>query len=252
MKACSTPSAMSACGIRPIPDAICCRARARRCWSSPATFWNTRWIPRRCKPPKVHLYAERVIHGCIYQARRDVMAVCHHHAPAVMPFCIAGKPIVPVFHLGAAMRRGRAVLGPARRVRRHQSPGRQAGGGPFAGARAWPACGGADEPPRRDRRRRRIEGTGVAFDLHVPERASISCGRWPRHARRRCIRRRSELAGAISRMPNVVTRTWEYWSRAGRRRRCARARQKDRSFRAHAGAARPRSAGEGSRRHPRA
>src|SRR6201997_3155544 len=52
--------------------------------------------------PKVLLYAERVIHGCIYQARPDVMAVCHHHAPAVMPFCIAGKPIVPVFHLGAA------------------------------------------------------------------------------------------------------------------------------------------------------
>jgi HCOMODA/2-hydroxy-3-carboxy-muconic semialdehyde decarboxylase len=53
-------------------------------------------------PPKVHLYAERVIHGCIYQARPDVMAICHHHAPAVMPFCIAGVPIVPVFHLGAA------------------------------------------------------------------------------------------------------------------------------------------------------
>src|SRR5580658_9569253 len=48
------------------------------------------------KPPKVHLYSERVIHGCIFQARPDVMAVCHHHAPAVMPFCIAGKPIVPV------------------------------------------------------------------------------------------------------------------------------------------------------------
>ena len=31
------------------------------------------------------------------------MAVCHHHAPAVMPFCIAGKPIVPVFHVGAAI-----------------------------------------------------------------------------------------------------------------------------------------------------
>jgi ribulose-5-phosphate 4-epimerase/fuculose-1-phosphate aldolase len=53
-------------------------------------------------PPTVHLYAERVIHGCIYEARPDVMAVCHHHAPAVMPFCIAGVPIVPVFHLGAA------------------------------------------------------------------------------------------------------------------------------------------------------
>ena len=54
------------------------------------------------RPPKVHLYAERVIHGCIYQARSDVMAVCHHHAPAIMPFAVAGKPIIPVFHLGAA------------------------------------------------------------------------------------------------------------------------------------------------------
>ncbi|MGZ3351975.1 MAG: class II aldolase/adducin family protein, partial [Xanthobacteraceae bacterium] len=53
-------------------------------------------------PQTVQLYAERVIHGCIYQARPDVTAVCHHHAPAVMPFCIAGVPIVPVFHLGAA------------------------------------------------------------------------------------------------------------------------------------------------------
>jgi hypothetical protein len=53
-------------------------------------------------PPSVQLYAERVIHGCIYQARPDVTAVCHHHAPAVMPFCIAGVAIVPVFHLGAA------------------------------------------------------------------------------------------------------------------------------------------------------
>jgi ribulose-5-phosphate 4-epimerase/fuculose-1-phosphate aldolase len=55
------------------------------------------------KPPTTLLYSERVIHGCIYQARGDVMAVCHHHAPAVMPFCITGKPIVPVFHVGAAI-----------------------------------------------------------------------------------------------------------------------------------------------------
>ena len=31
------------------------------------------------------------------------MAVCHHHAAAVLPFCIAGKPIKPVFHLGAVI-----------------------------------------------------------------------------------------------------------------------------------------------------
>src|SRR4051812_40327454 len=53
------------------------------------------------EPPVEKLFAERVIHGCIYQARPDVMAVCHHHAAAVLPFCIAGVPIVPVFHLGA-------------------------------------------------------------------------------------------------------------------------------------------------------
>jgi ribulose-5-phosphate 4-epimerase/fuculose-1-phosphate aldolase len=55
------------------------------------------------KPTPEKLFAERVIHGCIYQARPDVMAVCHHHAAAVLPFCIAGVAIVPVFHLGAAV-----------------------------------------------------------------------------------------------------------------------------------------------------
>jgi ribulose-5-phosphate 4-epimerase/fuculose-1-phosphate aldolase len=54
-------------------------------------------------PPTVHQYSERVIHGEIYKARGDVIAVCHHHAPAVMPFCVAGKPITPVFHLGGAI-----------------------------------------------------------------------------------------------------------------------------------------------------
>jgi len=53
----------------------------------------------------VRPYMERVIHGEIYKARPDVKAVCHHHAPAIMPFVIAGVPLVPVFHLGAAMGR---------------------------------------------------------------------------------------------------------------------------------------------------
>jgi len=55
------------------------------------------------KPPTTRQYSERVIHGCIYEVRSDVIAVCHHHAPAVLPFCIAEKPIRPVFHLGAAV-----------------------------------------------------------------------------------------------------------------------------------------------------
>jgi HCOMODA/2-hydroxy-3-carboxy-muconic semialdehyde decarboxylase len=54
-------------------------------------------------PPAGFLYGERVIHGCIYQARPDVHAVCHHHSRAVMPFCISGIPLRPIDHLGATM-----------------------------------------------------------------------------------------------------------------------------------------------------
>jgi HCOMODA/2-hydroxy-3-carboxy-muconic semialdehyde decarboxylase len=55
------------------------------------------------EPTNVRHYGERVIHGAIYQARPDVMAVCHHHAPAVLPYSIARKPLVPVYHMGATM-----------------------------------------------------------------------------------------------------------------------------------------------------
>lgn len=55
------------------------------------------------KPTDQRLYAERVIHGEIYKARPDVMAVVHHHAPAVMPFCISGAELKPVMHLGAVI-----------------------------------------------------------------------------------------------------------------------------------------------------
>jgi ribulose-5-phosphate 4-epimerase/fuculose-1-phosphate aldolase len=54
-------------------------------------------------PPKERPYSERVIHGEIFKARPDVNAVCHHHAPSIMPFAISGVPLVPVFHLGASM-----------------------------------------------------------------------------------------------------------------------------------------------------
>lgn len=48
-------------------------------------------------------FAERMIHACIYRARPDVFAVCHHHAPALLPYCVSGVPLVPVVHLGATM-----------------------------------------------------------------------------------------------------------------------------------------------------
>jgi HCOMODA/2-hydroxy-3-carboxy-muconic semialdehyde decarboxylase len=49
------------------------------------------------------LYGERVIHGCIYQSRPDVNAVCHHHSPAILPYCVAEVPLVAVYHQGATM-----------------------------------------------------------------------------------------------------------------------------------------------------
>ena len=52
--------------------------------------------------PTTHrLYGELVIHGCIYQARSDVQAVCHHHSGSVLPFCVTDVPFQPIFHLGA-------------------------------------------------------------------------------------------------------------------------------------------------------
>jgi len=58
---------------------------------------------RPVKETDVRLYGERVIHGGIYQARPDVNAVCHHHAPSILPFCISGMELKPVYHLGATL-----------------------------------------------------------------------------------------------------------------------------------------------------
>jgi HCOMODA/2-hydroxy-3-carboxy-muconic semialdehyde decarboxylase len=49
------------------------------------------------------LYIERFIHGEIYRARPDVNAICHHHAAAVMPFCISGATLRPVYQHGAML-----------------------------------------------------------------------------------------------------------------------------------------------------
>jgi ribulose-5-phosphate 4-epimerase/fuculose-1-phosphate aldolase len=56
---------------------------------------------RPVRDPGVPQYSERVIHGEIYKARPDVMAVCHHHSPAFMPLLATGTDYVPVFHLGS-------------------------------------------------------------------------------------------------------------------------------------------------------
>ncbi len=48
-------------------------------------------------------YAEIAIHGAIYEARPDVMAVCHNHSPSVIPFGVTGAPLRPVYHMASTM-----------------------------------------------------------------------------------------------------------------------------------------------------
>ena len=46
-------------------------------------------------------YSERYIHGAVYEARPEVLAVCHNHAPALIPFSVTGMPLRPIAHLAA-------------------------------------------------------------------------------------------------------------------------------------------------------
>jgi ribulose-5-phosphate 4-epimerase/fuculose-1-phosphate aldolase len=55
-------------------------------------------------------YTERFIHGNIYKARPDVMAVVHFHAPEVIPFGVTGIPLRPVFHMAAFLGEGVPVF----------------------------------------------------------------------------------------------------------------------------------------------
>ena len=163
------------------------------------------------KPAKVQRYAERVIHGCIYQARSDVMAVCHHHAAAVMPFCVTGKPIAPVFHLGATIgdetpfwdqhdefgdtnllvvkpEEGRSL---ARALGRHSAVLMNRHGATVVG-------GGLKEL--------------VSRSIFMCQNAEYQLRALALGTPQPLYRGEIKLAGALSLQPNVVTRTWEYWS----------------------------------------
>lgn len=51
-------------------------------------------------------YTERFIHGGIYKARPDVMAVVHFHAPEVIPFSVTAVPLQPIYHMAAFLGEG--------------------------------------------------------------------------------------------------------------------------------------------------
>jgi len=49
---------------------------------------------------------ERFIHGEVYKARSDVMAVVHNHSPSVIPFSVTGVPMRPIYHMASFIGEG--------------------------------------------------------------------------------------------------------------------------------------------------
>jgi HCOMODA/2-hydroxy-3-carboxy-muconic semialdehyde decarboxylase len=89
--------------------------------NDPAKFVMSRYVPpglvttndlRRlsldCVPdiPDERHYSERYIHGEMYKARPDVMAVVHCHADSLIPFGVTTHPLRPVSHMGAFLGAG--------------------------------------------------------------------------------------------------------------------------------------------------
>jgi ribulose-5-phosphate 4-epimerase/fuculose-1-phosphate aldolase len=53
------------------------------------------------------LYVERAIHGAVYEARPDILAVCHNHALSVIPFSISKEEkLRAVFHSASFLGEG--------------------------------------------------------------------------------------------------------------------------------------------------
>ncbi len=163
------------------------------------------------KAPAERQFAERVIHGCIYEARPDVMAVCHHHAAAVMPFAIAGVPIVPVFHLGAAGGEDmpfwdqRDEFGDTNLLVVKPEEGRslaQALGSHPAVLmnRHGATVVGRDIREMVSRAIFMCQNTQYQLQAHLLGKVvPLSSGE-------------TKLAGTINSMPTVTGRTWEYWT----------------------------------------
>jgi ribulose-5-phosphate 4-epimerase/fuculose-1-phosphate aldolase len=48
-------------------------------------------------------YAERFIHGAVYEARIEIRAVVHNHSPSLIPFGVTATPLRPIMHMCASM-----------------------------------------------------------------------------------------------------------------------------------------------------
>jgi ribulose-5-phosphate 4-epimerase/fuculose-1-phosphate aldolase len=160
--------------------------------------------------PSVHLYSERVIHGEIFKARPDVTAVCHHHAPAIMPFAIAGEEIVSVFHLGATM--GAKV--PFWDSRDDFGDTNLLVVKPEEGASLARALGAHEMVLMRHHGATVVGATLrqlVFRSIYACRNAEYQMAAKALKTVSRLTPGEAQMAGAINLQPNASTRAWEYW-----------------------------------------
>lgn len=55
-------------------------------------------------------YLERFIHGAVYKARPDVMAVVHSHSPSIIPFAASSVRLRPIYHMASFLGQGAPVF----------------------------------------------------------------------------------------------------------------------------------------------
>jgi ribulose-5-phosphate 4-epimerase/fuculose-1-phosphate aldolase len=94
--------------------------------ASPRHYWISRSMPpaqvtaadiiacdldnKPLRAGETRLFFERVIHGEIYKARSDVMAVVHNHSPGLIPFCNSDTRLRPMVGNAAFLGEGAPVF----------------------------------------------------------------------------------------------------------------------------------------------
>jgi HCOMODA/2-hydroxy-3-carboxy-muconic semialdehyde decarboxylase len=61
-------------------------------------------------PANATHFLERFLHGEIYRARPDVMAIVHSHSPAVIPFGVSSVALQPMYHMASFLAPGVPVF----------------------------------------------------------------------------------------------------------------------------------------------
>ena len=74
------------------------------------TSWNSTSTAIPSTRKATRFIRNDFIHGEIYKARPDVVAIVHTHAPALIPFGISKVPLKPVYHRSAFIAAGVPVF----------------------------------------------------------------------------------------------------------------------------------------------